>query len=103
MSNAIKYTPKNGRISITAGRNSGSVWLKVEDSGPGIAVAEQARVFEPFYRGAANRRFADGMGLGLSIAHELVTAHNGRLTLTSVPGQGSQFTIWLPYSESGRL
>jgi len=63
---------------------------------PLIAQEEQAHIFTPFYRGSANARFADGMGLGLSIAHDLVAAHGGRLAFMSKPGVGSQFTIWLP-------
>jgi signal transduction histidine kinase len=66
------------------------------DSGPGIPPEEQAQVFTPFYRGSVGRRFPQGMGLGLSIARDLVDAHGGQIALESVPGQGSAFTIHLP-------
>jgi two-component system, OmpR family, sensor histidine kinase BaeS len=98
LNNAIKYTPVNGMVSIRAGSESEEVWIQVSDTGPGISTQERHHIFTPFYRGTANRRFADGMGLGLSIAQDFVTAHNGRLQLSSTPDQGSQFTIWLPTS-----
>ncbi len=96
LSNAIKYTPPDGRVSVSAGRERDEVWIRVSDTGVGIAQEEQAHIFTPFYRGTSNSRFADGMGLGLSIAHDLVTALSGRLIVTSSPGAGSQFTVWLP-------
>ena len=96
LSNAIKYTPPDNAVSVSAGRQDDEVWIRVSDTGVGIAQEEQAHIFTPFYRGTANARFADGMGLGLSIAHDLVAAHGGRLTVMSNPGAGSQFTIWLP-------
>ena len=96
ISNAIKFTPAGGQIAVEAGVKGDEVWIRVRDSGPGIAPEEQARVFAPFYRGVAGRRFPQGLGLGLSIAHDLISAHNGRIELQSAPGQGSSFTIWLP-------
>jgi signal transduction histidine kinase len=68
----------------------------VSDNGSGIQPEEQAKVFEPFYRGNQGRRFKQGMGLGLSIARDLVEAHGGRISLDSTPGKGSQFTVHLP-------
>ncbi len=96
LSNAIKYTPADNAVSVSAGRQDNEVWIQVSDTGIGIAPEEQAHIFTPFYRGSANARFADGMGLGLSIADDLVAAHGGRLTVMSSPSKGSQFTIWLP-------
>ncbi len=96
VSNAIKYTPPQGAVTVSAGSQAGEVWLRVSDTGPGIAADEQARIFAPFYRGPSSGRFPQGMGLGLSIARDLVTAHGGRLTVESTPGAGSHFTIWLP-------
>ena len=63
-----------------------------------MAEDELERIFEPFYRSQTGRRFPQGMGLGLSIAHDLVVAHDGRIEVASETGQGSQFTIWLPLS-----
>ncbi len=97
VSNAIQYTPAGGVVSVKAGLDDERVWLRVSDTGPGIARAEQARIFTPFYRGQAGRRFPQGMGLGLSITRDLVIAHGGRLELESALGSGSDFTIWLPF------
>ena len=96
LSNAVKYTPPEGTVSIAAGVEDEAVWIRVSDTGPGIAPEEQARIFTPFYRGQQARRFPQGMGLGLSIAHDLAIAHDGRLEVESTPGLGSHFTLWLP-------
>jgi two-component system sensor histidine kinase BaeS len=95
-SNAIKFTPRGGQISVAAGSNGAMTWIRVSDSGPGISPEEKEKIFEPFYRGEQNRRFKQGMGLGLNIARDLVMAHNGRLEVESQLGSGSQFTVWLP-------
>jgi signal transduction histidine kinase len=100
LSNAIKYTPVGGSVAVSAGMQEQDVWICVADTGPGIAAEEQQRVFEPFYRSEHDRRFPQGLGLGLTIAHELVLAHGGRLELDSQPGQGSRFAIHLPLSSS---
>jgi two-component system sensor histidine kinase BaeS len=96
LSNAIKYTPAGGSVTMTAGSNQEEVWIEVHDTGPGIALEEQHQVFEPFYRSQRERRFPKGLGLGLTIARDLVEAHGGRLELSSTPGEGSRFTIHLP-------
>ncbi len=96
VSNAIKYTPPGGEVSVSADKDGTEVWIRVRDSGPGMGPEEQERIFIPFYRGPAGRRFPQGMGLGLSIARDLVTAHGGRIEVQSTPGAGSTFTIWLP-------
>ncbi len=96
MSNAIKYTPPGGRVGVTAGYSDNLVWVQVSDTGPGIPQAEQDAIFEPFYRGSAERRFANGLGLGLTITREIVLAHGGQLTLESQVGEGSRFTLSLP-------
>ena len=99
LSNAIKYTPE-GTISVEAAAGQEEVTIRVVDSGIGIAAAEQERIFEPFYRSRRDRRFPQGMGLGLSIARDLVVAHGGTLTVESAPGEGSRFIISLPQSSS---
>ncbi len=96
VSNAIKYTHSGGEVSITAAIEGEELLIRVKDSGYGISLEEQAKVFEPFYRGNQGKRFKQGMGLGLSIAHDLVEAHGGSITLESEPGKGSLFTIHLP-------
>lgn len=102
LSNAIKYTPPGGEVSLSAGMEDEEVWIRMRDSGSGITAEEQERIFIPFYRGPADRRFPQGMGLGLSIAREVVTAHDGRIEVQSTPGAGSTFTIWLLCREASR-
>jgi signal transduction histidine kinase len=97
--NAVKYTPVQGVVSIDAGADDDSVWIRVSDTGPGIPADERERIFGPFYRGAAAGRFPQGMGLGLGVARDLVTAHGGQLTLESEPGLGSCFEIRLPVQD----
>ena len=94
--NAIKYTPPGHAVTITAGQEGERAWVRVADKGPGISTEEQALIFNPFYRGGQGRRIKQGMGLGLSIARDLAVAHGGQIILASTPGQGSQFTLWLP-------
>ena len=96
LSNATKFTPSEGTVSVEAGVEDVEVWIRVRDTGPGIAPEEEPHLFAPFFRGRTGRRFPEGRGLGLSIARDLVVAHGGRLEMTSSPGQGSCFTIWLP-------
>jgi two-component system sensor histidine kinase BaeS len=100
LSNALKYTPAGGVITVSTGADTAETWIRVSDTGAGIPEADQEHIFDPFYRGQQRQRFPKGLGLGLTIAQEVVTAHNGRITLDSVPGQGSHFTIYLPLSSS---
>jgi two-component system sensor histidine kinase BaeS len=97
VNNAIKFTPSGGTVSLNTGVRDNQVWILVNDTGAGIPLDEQANIFTPFYRGHSENRFPKGMGLGLSIARDLIVAHRGRLEFTSVPGEGSSFTIWLPF------
>ena len=96
LSNAIKYTPPGGEITTAAEVVADALRLSVCDSGPGIPPEEQSRIFEAFYRGPTSRRFPQGMGLGLTIARDLVTAHGGHIEVAGTPGNGSCFTIHLP-------
>lgn len=96
LSNAIKYTPERGTVQVSAGQENGKVWIRISDTGPGIAAEEQAQIFSPLYRGRATARFPQGMGLGLTIARDLAIAHGGCIEVASEPGQGSHFTVWLP-------
>ncbi len=96
VSNAIKMTPAGGSIRVAAGSEPGRLWIRVSDTGPGIHPDELKKIFEPFYRGQAGTQVDSGMGLGLSIAKNLVEAHAGSLEVDSQPGTGSTFTVWLP-------
>jgi two-component system sensor histidine kinase BaeS len=96
ISNAIKYTSPDGEVTVSAGAEETEAWIRVQDTGVGIPPEEQERIFEPFYRGSTSRRFPQGMGLGLSIARDLLAAHGGHIDVESAPGVGSTFTLWLP-------
>ena len=95
--NALKYSPPRKSIRLQLERFEQVVRFSVADEGPGIALEDQARLFIPFAR-LANRPAGgeSSHGLGLSIAHELVRLHGGRLTVVSTPGQGSIFTMEIP-------
>ncbi|HET7696811.1 MAG TPA: HAMP domain-containing sensor histidine kinase [Vicinamibacterales bacterium] len=95
--NAIKYGAEAGWIGITATRTASTVEISVSDRGIGIAAADHARIFDPFYRapGVVAAQI-QGAGLGLSLVKRIVEAHAGRITLKSAPGQGSTFTVSLP-------
>ena len=67
--------------------------MQVADNGPGIPAEERGKIFQPFYRGSRGRRVVEGMGLGLSIAHDIVLAHGGEIELESTPRDGSRFII----------
>ena len=89
VSNAIKYTPDGGHITISAGRRGDLVWMVVDDDGIGIPAADRPRIFERFYRvDKARSRQSGGTGLGLSIAKEIVTLHQGSLRILDKEGPG---------------
>lgn len=98
VSNAIKYTPVSGTVKVEAGADAVSAWVRVSDTGPGIPLEDQDKIFSPYYRGSQARRIPQGMGLGLSIARDLVSAHDGRLEVESTPGLGSSFILRLPHN-----
>jgi signal transduction histidine kinase len=93
--NAVEHTSEGDRIAIGSELEPRQLRLWVEDDGPGIALADQERVFERFARGEAERR-SEGAGLGLAIVRAIAEAHGGRVTLRSAPGEGSRFTLELP-------
>jgi signal transduction histidine kinase len=97
LSNAIRYTPEGGAIAVACGRADGEAWLEVADSGIGMSQETQQRIFDQFYRAPeAYERDRRGLGLGLSLADQLVRAHNGRIVVASEPGKGSTFRVILP-------
>jgi two-component system sensor histidine kinase GlrK len=98
LSNAVKFTPRDGTIGIRLAQKGKNAIIEVSDSGPGIAVADRGRLFEPFYRGGGmyDGRVA-GSGLGLSIAREYVEAHHGRIELMP-SDRGACFRVTLPVS-----
>ncbi len=96
--NAIKHTPTGGQVRVVAQHHNGFVQVSVMDTGEGIPQQELERIFERFYQVDKSRPGGrrHGSGLGLAIAHEIVFAHGGRLSVKSVPGQGSDFVVQLP-------
>ncbi len=95
--NAIKYTPAGGKVELSLTSGDGFASLTVQDTGIGIAAADQERIFERFVRlDAARARETGGTGLGLSIARAIVVAHGGTLDVQSEAGSGSRFTMRLP-------
>lgn len=97
VSNAVTHTPVGTVATVTVGADDGDAVLEVSDTGPGLAPAAAARVFERFYRADASRtRAAGGTGLGLSIVAALVAAHGGTVTVETEPGRGATFRVRLP-------
>lgn len=97
LDNAIQYTPVGGSISVSAAGRDGFVVITVADTGIGIPQADQARIFERFYRvDAARSREVGGTGLGLAIAKHIVEAHGGQIWVESTVAEGSQFHFSLP-------
>lgn len=97
LTNAIHYTSAQGQIQITLSSHNRTAQICIQDSGSGIPAAAQTRIFERFYRVNPDRsRQTGGTGLGLAIADAIVRQHNGRITVQSQIGQGSQFCVWLP-------
>jgi signal transduction histidine kinase len=102
LTNALNYIPSGGQVTVTTlTRDVQRQWVgvRIQDTGPGIALEERAHLFERFYRGAVGRESGvAGTGLGLSIAAEIIERHGGQIEVSStgVPGEGAAFTLWLP-------
>ena len=95
VANAIKFTPRRGLVELEASTGPAASLVVVRDDGPGIAIEDRARIFEPFVRVEGDARIA-GTGLGLPIARDLARAMHGELSAASVPGVGSSFVLVLP-------
>jgi two-component system sensor histidine kinase BaeS len=95
LTNALKFTPAGGRITLESGLEGGRAVLRVADTGPGIPADELPRVFDRFWRGR-QAAGVSGSGVGLAIAAELARAHGGQLTVQSPAGAGATFTLTLP-------
>ena len=95
--NAVKYTPPNGRISLTVKNRLNHIITEISDSGIGIPKEELPKVFDEFYRaGNVPKDIKTGSGLGLSIAKQIVENHNGKISVSSELGIWTKFTIILP-------
>jgi signal transduction histidine kinase len=99
--NAIKFT-EAGEVAIEASQSDGLFRIAVRDSGPGIAAADQAKIFEEFQQvDNTPTRQKGGTGLGLAISKRIVEMHGGRILVDSERGKGATFTIRLPVNASG--
>jgi two-component system sensor histidine kinase/response regulator len=95
--NAIKYTPRNGRISISLSHKDGDIQGEVSDTGIGIPAGEQERLFSEFFRASnAREEGISGTGLGLAIVKRIVEGLGGRITVKSKLGKGTTFKFWIP-------
>ena len=98
ISNAIRFSPPAGVIHISLGQQEESVYIDIRDEGTGVAETDRNRVFEPFFRGLRQPQDAlRGSGIGLSIVHEYISAHGGRIDLLQ-DGPGAHFRIELPHA-----
>jgi signal transduction histidine kinase len=98
--NALKYTKRGGRVTLSAERHRQSVTIRVTDTGIGISAEDLPRIWDRLYRGRGDAsRSEPGLGLGLSLVRAIATAHHGRADVKSVPGQGSTFELTLPAAE----
>jgi signal transduction histidine kinase len=97
LTNAVKFTPEGGRVTLGAERVNGAYVFWVKDTGVGIAHEDQEKIFEEFRQvGSDIDRKAEGTGLGLALTRRLVELHNGTIVVASAPGSGSTFTFTLP-------
>jgi len=106
VTNAIKYTPRGGRVTIAQVRVGSEIHFSVRDTGIGIASADLPYVFDRFWRADLSRSRAaerSGFGLGLAISQWIAHAHGGSLTVQSRLGRGSTFTALLPMSTGGTM
>jgi signal transduction histidine kinase len=99
VSNAIKFTPDGGQVSLSLRQEGGEAVVQVSDTGIGIGAEDMEHIFDRFYQADSSRARKDinsGSGLGLSIAHWIAEAHGGALTVESNLGRGTTFTLRVP-------
>lgn len=97
VSNAVKYTER-GQIEVSVDPRDGGAAIRVNDTGPGIASADQSAIFQEFWQTREAQQKRVGVGLGLAITRRLVNMHRGYVDLKSQPGEGATFTVVLPLS-----
>lgn len=98
--NAIRFSPRDGEIRLVLSVGPGCLYIDVLDQGPGVALADRERIFEPFYRGQRQPNdVVRGTGIGLSIVQEYVSAHGGSIQLMQSPDHTAHFRIELPYAD----
>jgi two-component system sensor histidine kinase BaeS len=104
LDNALRYTPENGHITLFAEVVENSVEMRVQDSGPGVAINDLDKIFERFYRTETSRTREDGgSGLGFAIAKSIVEKHNGRIWAESQPSHGLTVIIRIPIYQPPKI
>lgn len=100
LANARIHTPAGTEIAVSVSANDEGITVAIKDSGPGLSEADQARIFERFFRAdpSRNRAKEEGSGLGLSIVDAVMQAHGGRVGVTSKLGEGATFTVFFPFN-----
>ena len=100
LTNAVKFTPAGGSVTVAAARVGDEVQVSVTDTGPGIAPEDQERIFEEFQQTDVGAQQREGTGLGLALSKRLVELHGGKLWVESELGHGSRFVFTLPIEEA---
>lgn len=102
VSNAMRYTPSGGTITVAVAGRASEVELVVADTGIGISATDQQRLFDEFFRSTNPTALATpGTGLGLSIVHRIIERHRGRIAVESELGSGTTFRVLLPAEPAG--
>ncbi|MBX3185567.1 MAG: HAMP domain-containing histidine kinase [Labilithrix sp.] len=101
LDNAVRHSPVGGTVRLRARPAGDEVEIVVADDGPGVPPADRERVFEPFFRGAAERRRERGSGLGLAIVREIARGHGGEVCVEGSDGEGARFRVRLPVARDG--
>ena len=96
ISNAVKYSPNGGTVTVKAWREKDQIGISVEDQGMGVDPQDIDNIFKPFHRSKATKGTIPGIGLGLSASRRIIEAHSGKLSVTSTLGRGSTFLFTLP-------
>lgn len=96
LDNALRYTPRGGTIRLAAQYQGGAIAISVSDNGSGIAAEHLALLFDRFYRVDPARSAAESTGLGLALVRSIAELHGGSVSVASIPGEGTQFTLLIP-------
>ncbi len=100
LTNAIKYSPRRGKIKVSGGIDGDTFVVEVEDQGIGMTPEQRERVFEKFYRADSSLTAVGGLGLGMSIVQDIIEAHQGEIFLESRLGKGTRVTVRLPLKQA---